>query len=80
SVPVYDARNREFDFNAELPHLATALPRWTGGEVPIGSFIVVGYTMSSYMGKAQGQPDKVLHIGNNILWVIICGTPFRNGD
>ncbi|KAK7013161.1 hypothetical protein R3P38DRAFT_2407544, partial [Favolaschia claudopus] len=75
TVPVYDARHREFDFDTELPSLATALPRWTGGEIPIGSFIVVGYTVASYLGKAQGQDGKVLHIGNNILWAIVCGTP-----
>ncbi|KAK6972140.1 hypothetical protein R3P38DRAFT_2537834 [Favolaschia claudopus] len=79
-VPVYDARGVDFDFHTNIRDLSTMLPRWKGGEVPIGSFIVAGFTMASFMGKAQGMTDKTLHVGNNILWVVICGTPVRSSS
>ncbi|KAK7033316.1 hypothetical protein R3P38DRAFT_3504082 [Favolaschia claudopus] len=75
TVPVYDARDREFDFASGLATLEHSLPLWQGGEIPVGAFIVAGYSMHSYMGKAQGIEDKVLHVSNNILWVIVCGVP-----
>ncbi|KAK6972180.1 hypothetical protein R3P38DRAFT_2812571 [Favolaschia claudopus] len=75
TIPVYDARDRELDFDVLLPSLDISLPKWTGGEIPIASFIVVGYSVASYMGKAQGVDGRTMHIGSNILWVIICGTP-----
>ncbi|KAK7018948.1 hypothetical protein R3P38DRAFT_2538495 [Favolaschia claudopus] len=79
-VPVYDARGVDFDFHTNIRDLSTMLPRWKGGEVPIGSFIVAGFTMASFMGKAQGMTEKTLHVGNNILWVVICGTPIRSSS
>ncbi|KAK7026575.1 hypothetical protein R3P38DRAFT_3525660 [Favolaschia claudopus] len=75
NIPVYDARDREFDFASGLATLEHSLPLWQGGEIPVGAFIVAGYSMHSYMGKAQGIEDKVLHVSNNILWVIVCGVP-----
>ncbi|KAK7021173.1 hypothetical protein R3P38DRAFT_2781185 [Favolaschia claudopus] len=74
-LPVYDARDREFDFTSGLADLEHNLPLWQGGEVPVGAFIVAGYSMHSYMGKAQGVDAKVLHVSNNLLWVIVCGVP-----
>ncbi|KAK7018849.1 hypothetical protein R3P38DRAFT_3199966 [Favolaschia claudopus] len=75
NIPVYDARDREFDFVEGLANLEQNLPAWKGGEVPVGAFIVAGYSMHSYMGKAQGVESKVLHVSNNLLWVIVCGVP-----
>ncbi|KAK6992998.1 hypothetical protein R3P38DRAFT_2801371 [Favolaschia claudopus] len=75
TIPVYDARDREVDFEALLPSLDVSLPKWTGGEIPIASFVVVGYSVASYMGKAQGVEGRTMHVGSNILWVVICGTP-----
>ncbi|KAF6744859.1 hypothetical protein DFP72DRAFT_825131, partial [Ephemerocybe angulata] len=70
NVPVYDARNLKFlDFNTTLPRLST-LPAWTGGEIPQGSFIVVGYTMTIYRAN-----NGNLTLGCNIQWVIVVGTP-----
>ncbi|KAK7012657.1 hypothetical protein R3P38DRAFT_3209267 [Favolaschia claudopus] len=72
---IYDARDREIDFDVALPSLDASLPKWTGGEIPIASFVVVGYSVASYMGKAQGVEGRTMHVGSNILWVILCGTP-----
>ncbi|KAJ7122506.1 hypothetical protein C8R43DRAFT_1136141 [Mycena crocata] len=74
-VPVYDATKRDFDFHTQIEDYATVLPEWTGGEIPVGSFIVVGYTASTYKGKAGGHSVKQEHVGANLLWIIVCGTP-----
>ncbi|KAK7015098.1 hypothetical protein R3P38DRAFT_2397230, partial [Favolaschia claudopus] len=73
-VPVYDARHLDFDFTADLPKMATDLPLWPHKEIPEGSFVTVGYTVSTYKGMASGHTDKVLHLGCNLQWVIVCGT------
>ncbi|KAK7001025.1 hypothetical protein R3P38DRAFT_2796510 [Favolaschia claudopus] len=75
TVPVYDARNADVDFNVDLVNLDSKLPRWRGGEVPVGAFVVAGYSMHSYMGKAQGR--QALTLSNNVLWVVICGLPLK---
>ncbi|KAK7054073.1 hypothetical protein R3P38DRAFT_2485964, partial [Favolaschia claudopus] len=74
-VPVYDARGHDFDFATDLPNLATALPPWPQKEIPEGSFVNVGYTVSTYKGTASGYTDRVLHLGCNLQWVVVCGTP-----
>ncbi|KAJ7152415.1 hypothetical protein C8R46DRAFT_1228748 [Mycena filopes] len=73
-VPVYDARKKIVDFSSDLDRLAEVLPLFNG-EVPIGSFSVVGYTCSSYRGTVSGAESKVAHLSLNVLWVIVCGTP-----
>ncbi|KAK6974081.1 hypothetical protein R3P38DRAFT_2812267 [Favolaschia claudopus] len=74
-IPVYDARQQDFDFNSSLPSLETALPLWPHKEIPEGSFVVVGYTVAIYKGTASGFTEKTLHLGCNLQWVIVCGTP-----
>ncbi|KAJ7027192.1 hypothetical protein C8F04DRAFT_1189855 [Mycena alexandri] len=74
SVPVYDARKIVVDFNKDLGRLSDVLPLFPG-EIPVGSYTVVGYTMSSYMANLSGTSDRVPHVGCNILWAIVCGTP-----
>ncbi|KAJ7169024.1 hypothetical protein C8R46DRAFT_1218391 [Mycena filopes] len=73
-VPVYDARKVVVDFQADLGKLDQILPRFSG-EIPFSSFIVVGYTASSYQGARSGSNEKVAQLGCNLLWVIVCGTP-----
>jgi hypothetical protein len=73
-VPVYDARKTVVDFNADLERLSNLLPMFHG-EIPFGSFIVVGYTCASYMATLSGSSQRVAHLGCNVLWVIVCGTP-----
>ncbi|KAJ7028254.1 hypothetical protein C8F04DRAFT_1237675 [Mycena alexandri] len=73
-IPVYDARKVVLDFQADLGRLDQVLPRFAG-EIPFSSFIVVGYTASSYQAARSGSTEKVAQLGCNVLWVIVCGTP-----
>ncbi|KAJ7619245.1 hypothetical protein DFH06DRAFT_1342103 [Mycena polygramma] len=73
TIPVYNAVGRDFDFLTELPNMAAKLPLWRG-EIPQGSFIVTGYTATTYQGSAAGMSDKQEHVGCNLLWIIVCGT------
>ncbi|KAJ7115114.1 hypothetical protein C8R43DRAFT_961204 [Mycena crocata] len=74
TVPVYDARRTVIDWNKDLGRLDEALPRFNG-EVPFASFIVVGYTVSCYNNALSGSTEKVPHLGCNLIWVIVVGTP-----
>ncbi|KAJ7153850.1 hypothetical protein C8R46DRAFT_897499 [Mycena filopes] len=73
-VPIYDARRIVVNFNTDLGRLGEVLPLFPG-EVPVGSYTVVGYALSSYMATLSGSSDRVPHVGCNILWAIVCGTP-----
>ncbi|KAJ7664486.1 hypothetical protein DFH06DRAFT_1324037 [Mycena polygramma] len=73
-VPVYDARKKAVNFEVDLPNLSKLLPLFPG-EIPFGSFIVVGYTCTSYMASLSGSNERVAHLGCNVLWVVVCGTP-----
>ncbi|KAJ7605400.1 hypothetical protein DFH06DRAFT_1020279 [Mycena polygramma] len=73
-VPVYDARKTVVDFSSDLDRLDKTLPMFPG-EIPFGSFIVVGYTCSSYLATLSGSNERVPHLGCNVLWVIVCGVP-----
>ncbi|KAF6744186.1 hypothetical protein DFP72DRAFT_1078894 [Ephemerocybe angulata] len=69
-IPVYDAREVvDLDFHRVLPRLAESLPPFAG-EVPLGSFIVVGYTSTVYRAGSGNMT-----LGCNILWAIVVGTP-----
>ncbi|KAJ7828113.1 hypothetical protein B0H14DRAFT_3466492 [Mycena olivaceomarginata] len=48
-VPVYDARKVVINFDVDLGRLDKVLPLFAG-EVPSGSFVVVGYTVSWVQG------------------------------
>ncbi|KAJ7079857.1 hypothetical protein C8R44DRAFT_754553 [Mycena epipterygia] len=74
-IPIYDARKVTLDFDADLSRLEKVLPKFNGTEVPVGSFVVVGYTCSSYNATLSNSTERVPHLGCNILWVIVCGTP-----
>ncbi|KAJ7886030.1 hypothetical protein B0H13DRAFT_1628154, partial [Mycena leptocephala] len=77
-VPVYNAIGKPFNFNNDLDSVAS-LERWYD-EVPIGSFCVVAYSASLYDGAARGQQGKHTHLGNNLLWIMILGTPKDSSD
>ncbi|KAF6748639.1 hypothetical protein DFP72DRAFT_819985 [Ephemerocybe angulata] len=71
TVPVYDARKvKSLDFHAALPNLSKTLPLYTGGEIPQGSFVMVGYTMTIYRANNGNWT-----LGCNIQWVILIGSP-----
>ncbi|KAJ7733303.1 hypothetical protein B0H16DRAFT_1579726 [Mycena metata] len=78
-VPIYDARRTVVDFSHDLSRLDELLPIFPG-EIPVGSYTVVGYTLSSYMAVLSGTSDRVPHVGCNILWAIVCGTPSVGGS
>ncbi|KAJ7119965.1 hypothetical protein C8R43DRAFT_960035 [Mycena crocata] len=65
TVPIYDARKIVVDFNTDLDRL----------EIPVSSFVVVGYTVSCYNGAVSGSSAKAANVSFNILWAIVCGTP-----
>lgn len=69
SVPVYDARNHNFDIGKHIEHLRDVLPIFEG-EIPQGSFVTVGYTASIYKGR-----DGQINLSCNILWAVLVGTP-----
>ena len=69
-MPVYDARDAEaFDVNTDLPNLEAKLPRWRE-EIPVGSFVVVGFTMTAFFSSSREWT-----LGLNIQWAIIVGIP-----
>ncbi|KAJ6520779.1 hypothetical protein DFH09DRAFT_226468 [Mycena vulgaris] len=74
TVPVYDARKTVIDFDADLDRLGQVLPLFIG-EVPNGSFAIIGYSVSSYFGSIMNKDNKVPYLGMNLLWVIVCGVP-----
>jgi hypothetical protein len=63
-VPIYDARDRPFDYAADLENIATVLPGF-GEEVPAGSFAVVAYTMSTF------KKGDNWHLNTNVQFVIL---------
>lgn len=63
-VPIYDARNRLFDYAKDLDRIDSILPRFDA-EVPAGSFAVVAYTMSTF--KKTGS----YHLNTNVQFVIL---------
>ncbi|KAJ7039399.1 hypothetical protein C8F04DRAFT_1255104 [Mycena alexandri] len=73
-LPVFDARKTPIDFSTDLGRLGTVLPAFTG-EIPFSSFVVVGYSVSAYSAALSGTTERVPHVGCNVLWAIVCGTP-----
>jgi len=63
-VPIYDARQKPFDYAADLDNIASVLPAFTE-EVPAGSFAVAAYTMSTF--KKSGN----WHLNTNVQFVIL---------
>jgi hypothetical protein len=73
-VPVYDARNSLFDYQTDLGSLDSVLPMFSG-EIPFGSFVVVGYSVSRYLAALSAGGERVPHLGCNVLWAVVCGAP-----
>ncbi|KAJ6630446.1 hypothetical protein B0H10DRAFT_1774734 [Mycena sp. CBHHK59/15] len=76
AVPVYDARSVLLNFKTDLPRLAEMLEPFQG-EIPFGSFVVVGYSATSWNAVPTVNSDGVKqpHLGCNILWAVVIGTP-----
>lgn len=69
-MPVYDARVKSFDFDTDLENLDSILNRYQG-QIPFGSFAVVGYTSAAY----HSPKNNTWMLACNIQWVIVLGTP-----
>ena len=63
-MPIYDAREHQFDYANDLELIDSVLPRFDG-EIPAGSFAVVAYTMSTY----KKGPNH--HLSTNVQFVIL---------
>ncbi|RXW12804.1 hypothetical protein EST38_g13051 [Candolleomyces aberdarensis] len=67
-IPVYDARSSPFDFHHDLPNISS-LPHWQG-DIPYGSFVVVGFTLTMYRAK-----NGNMTLACNIQWAVVVGVP-----
>ncbi|KAJ7279536.1 hypothetical protein C8J57DRAFT_1303567 [Mycena rebaudengoi] len=77
AVPAFDARGAQIDFNKDIGNLAAILPAWAG-EIPVGSFVIAGYTAGTFRGQVATQEKKnLMCLGCNLVWVVVCGTPKR---
>jgi hypothetical protein len=63
-VPIYDAREHQFDYGNDLEHIDSILPRFEE-EILAGSFAVVAYTMSTYKKATK------VHLSTNVQFVIL---------
>lgn len=63
-VPVFNAIGQDFKLPEDIEKF-DGLPRYTG-EVPLGSFVVVGYTVSLY----KNSKDQMA-LATNLQFVII---------
>ncbi|KAF9051702.1 hypothetical protein BJ165DRAFT_1524611 [Panaeolus papilionaceus] len=67
NIPIYDARDTNFNFQNDINELHR-LPLWDG-EIPRGSFVVVGYTLAAYF------PNQKWNLATNVRWVVVVGVP-----
>ena len=73
-VPIWNVRGKkDFDFQSMVPNLLfnpSLLPRFQG-EIPVGSCVVVGYTVNTFTKSG----DNLKSVSFNIQFVIVLGTP-----
>jgi hypothetical protein len=76
-VPIFDAREVEQDIQVEFGKLDSIFPRFSS-EVPVGSCVAVGHSVSTYIGKKDDEEKfgTKTHLTTNVLFVILLGTPF----
>ncbi|KAJ7196607.1 hypothetical protein C8J57DRAFT_1738103 [Mycena rebaudengoi] len=76
TIPVYDGRKAHINFQMDLPKLLSNeyLPFFEG-EIPFGSYVVVGYTVTGWNAVPSVNADKIKHphLGCNIMWAIVLG-------
>lgn len=76
-MPVFDAREAVEDYGeVDFDRLDDHFPRFEG-EVPVGSCVAVGHSMTTYIGKGDDETKfgTKIHLGTNVLFVIVFGTP-----
>ncbi|KAJ7490176.1 hypothetical protein B0H11DRAFT_2229098 [Mycena galericulata] len=74
TIPVYDGRKIRVNFKTDLRDLSRVLPRFDA-EIPFGSFVLVGYTATTWTAVPGSATDKVkhAHLGCNVMWAIVVG-------
>ena len=75
-VPVFDARQVPQDTQFDFDNLPESFPRFDE-EIPIGSCVVIGHSISTYPGK-KDDAERLgtdIHLATNVLFVILLGTP-----
>jgi hypothetical protein len=72
SVPVFDAREVALDASVDFDKLDKTFPRFEG-EIPVGSCVGVGHSLTSYPGKKIGDGDTTMRLGTNLLFAIVFG-------
>lgn len=75
-MPVFDARQVTDATQIEFENLDSIFPRFTG-EVPNGSCVAVGHSLSTYIGKKEDEERTGTRVNlvTNVLFVIVFGTP-----
>jgi hypothetical protein len=75
-VPAFDAREIAQDVRIDFEHFDDIFPRFEG-EIPTGSCVVVGHSVSSYIGKKDDEEKfgTNIHLATNLLFVVVFGTP-----
>lgn len=75
-MPVYDARKVAQDTQIVFDNLGSIFPSFEG-EIPKGSCVAVGHSISSYVGKKDDEAKlgTSVHLATNLLFVIVFGTP-----
>jgi hypothetical protein len=77
-VPIFDARQVEQNIPVDFGKLDDIFPRFTREhEVPIGSCVAVGHSVSTYIGKKDDEErfGTKIHLTTNVLFVVILGAP-----
>ena len=75
-MPVFDAQEATQDAEIKFEDLDGVFSRFEG-EIPYGSCVAVGHSISSYVGKKDDE-EKIgtkIHLATNVLFVIVFGTP-----
>lgn len=67
TVPIYDAREIPFNFTTDFENLDSVLPKYDD-EIPSGSFVIVGYTMTHY------DKDGRSNLSTNVMFAILLAT------
>lgn len=75
-VPVFDARQVADAMQIEFENLDGIFPRFSG-EVPNGSCVAVGHSVSTYFGKKEDEERSgaKVNLVTNVLFVVVFGTP-----
>ena len=75
-VPVFDARQVGEFAEVDFENLDGVFPIFYG-EIPSGSCVAVGHSVSTYIGKKDDEErlGTNVHLATNVLFVIVFGTP-----